>query len=71
MKRKQRIEIHFQGGRIEQVESLDQARSVVLAHPQEAVEVWLVSANDVGIASRIERLDEDAFNPLVAGRRAS
>jgi hypothetical protein len=70
MKRKQRIEIHFRSGRIEQVESLDQARSVVLAHPQEALEVWLVSPNDLGIASRIERLDEGALNPLVAGRSA-
>lgn len=68
MKRAQRLEIHFGNGHIEQAESLEQARSVVLAHPQEALEVWLVSANDVGIARRIERLDEDALKPLLAGR---
>jgi hypothetical protein len=66
MTRRQRIEIHFGDGRIEQADSLEQARTVVLAHPQEALELWLVSANDLGIASRIERLDTDEVSTRLA-----
>jgi hypothetical protein len=58
MKRKQRIEIHFENGRIEQAENLRRAQEVIRAHPEEAVEIWLVSANDLGIGSRVERLAE-------------
>jgi hypothetical protein len=67
MKRRQRIEIHYASGRIEQADSLRRAQEIIRAHPEEAVEVWLVSANDVGIGSRIAGPQLGADRPLLAG----
>ena len=49
--------MRFTSGKIERVDSLEAARGVVRENSGQLTEVWIVSANDLGIGSRVE-LDE-------------